>query len=162
MKLFKIWKTEHQWTHMVITCNCDSELQFCALSPAISFLRFFSLLFCLCSLPEASQKVHFIPLPALSTCSSARHQRASHCGTKPGYFETYNQSLSHELGSEQTNERSGTSQQCGASEWVSGPGEQAAQYIRPNSWLFWTTAFCDAMWCHCDVIVVPRLEALIN
>ena len=90
---------------MVITCNCDSELQFCALSPAISFLRFFSLLFCLCSLPEASQKVHFIPLPALSTCSSARHQRASHCGTKPGHFETSNQSHSNELGSVQVSKQ---------------------------------------------------------
>ena len=72
-----------------------------------------------------------------------------HYGTKPGYFETSPHSLSHLLRcegvSEQTNERSRArkqSKQCGASTWVSGVSDQVnrqAQYLRHDSWLFWTT-----------------------
>ena len=54
----------------------------------------------------------------------------THCGTKPGR-------LSHELGmsdwaSEQTNTWA-----VWANEWTD---EQVDQYLRPDSWLFWTTA----------------------
>ena len=60
-----------------------------------------------------------------------------HYGTKPGRFETSNNTISRELGSsgvsDRVNERSKQSEQCGASEQVSGASERAdmrvAQYL---------------------------------
>ena len=55
------------------------------------------------------------------------HLREKPMLTKPGCFQTSNHSLSHQLGSES----------------VSG----AAQYFRPDSWLFWTTVRGTMWWC---------------
>ena len=73
----------------------------------------------------------------------------THGGTEPVRFDTSNDTLSRELESERANERMSTAERKSeasnfekANEWAAWANErtdeQVAQYLRPDSWLFWT------------------------
>ena len=99
------------------------------------------------------------PFLSLQMACFASYYEPLHCGTKPGRFETSNDSLSHRLGSEWVgqwaSERmsaverpSKASSAVQADEWEVRVNEWTNEWVAHNlclnSWLFWTTVLLRA------------------